>query len=237
MKHIKISSWLDNWGLITAFVIIKLLVHFLTNTIYEIHRDGFLYIELGNHLNWGYFSVPPSIAVFANIARFIFGDTDFGIRFFPAITGVISLVIIGVMVKEMGGGKMAQFLALLAFLTSPAYLRSNTLFQPVTFNQLYWLLLSFLIFRLIRTERPHYWIWIGITAGLAFLNKYSVVFFLSAFLISIFITGTRKWLKTYYPYPRYPARQSARHETCSIHPVHEKHRNGEKSALGRRDLP
>ncbi len=200
MKCQRISSWLGNWGLITAFVIIKLLVHFLTNTIYEIHRDGFLYIELGNHLNWGYFSVPPSIAVFANIARFIFGDTDFGIRFFPAIIGAISLVIIGIMVKEMGGGKMAQFLALLAFLTSPAFLRSNTLFQPVSFNQFYWLLLSFLIFRLIRTERPIYWIWIGIIAGLAFLNKYSVVFYLTAFLISIFLTSTRKWLKTYYPY-------------------------------------
>lgn len=200
MKHLRIYSWLDNWGMIAAFVIIKLLIHFLTNTIYEIHRDGFLYIELGNHLSWGYFSVPPSIAVFADIARFIFGDTDFGIRFFPAIIGGASMIIIGIMVKEMGGGKMAQFLALLAFLTSPAFLRSNTLFQPVSFNQFYWLLLSFLIFRLIRSERPVYWIWIGVIAGLAFLNKYSVVFYLAAFFISILLTSTRKWLRTFYPY-------------------------------------
>ncbi|KPK80834.1 MAG: hypothetical protein AMS27_16030 [Bacteroides sp. SM23_62_1] len=200
MKNLRILSWLDNWALITAFAIIKLLIHFLTNTIYEIHRDGFLYIELGKHLDWGYFSVPPSIAVFADISRFIFGNTDFGIRFFPAIIGGASIIIIGLMVKEMGGGKMAQFLALLAFLTSPAFLRSNTLFQPVSFNQFYWLLLSFLIFRLIRTERPVYWIWIGIVAGLAFLNKYSVVFYLAAFFVSIFITGLRRWLKTIYPY-------------------------------------
>ena len=200
MKNLKVLSLLNDWGLITAFVIIKLLIHFLTNTIYEIHRDGFLYIELGKHLSWGYFSVPPSIAVFADIARFIFGDTEFGIRFFPAIIGGASMMIIGIMVKEMGGGKIAQFIALLAFLTSPAYLRSNTLFQPVSFNQFYWLLLSYLIFRLIRTERPGYWIWIGIVAGLAFLNKYSVVFYLAAFFISIFLTSTRKWLKTFYPY-------------------------------------
>ena len=172
----KFAPWLDDWGLITIFVITKLLLHFLTNTNYEVHRDGLLYIELGKHLSWGYQSVPPSIAVFANLSRLMFGDTVFGIRFFPAIVGAISLILIGIMVKEMGGNKMAQFIALLAFLTSPAYLRSNTLFQPVSFDQFYWLLIAFLIFRLIHTEKHVYWIWIGIATGMAFLNKYSVVF-------------------------------------------------------------
>jgi hypothetical protein len=200
MNNRKISLWFDNWGLITAFVIIKLLAHFLTNTNYEVHRDGLLYIELGKHLSWGYQSVPPSIAVFANLSRLLFGDTVFGISFFPAIVGAISLILIGIMVKEMGGNKMAQFIALLAFLTSPAYLRSNTLFQPVSFDQFYWLLIAFLLFRLIHTEKPVYWIWIGIAAGMAFLNKYSVVFYMFAFLISIFLTPLRKWMKTPYPY-------------------------------------
>ncbi len=196
----RIQPWFNEWGLITVFVIIKLLIHFLTNTNYEVHRDGLLYIELGKHLSWGYQSVPPSIAVFANISRFLFGDTVFGIRFFPAIVGALSLIIIGIMVKEMGGNKMAQFIALLAFLTSPAYLRSNTLFQPVSFDEFYWLLLAFLIFRLINTERKVYWIWIGVAAGLAFLNKYSVVFYMTALLVSIFLTPQRKWLKSPYPY-------------------------------------
>src|SRR4030043_500396 len=196
----RIQPWFNECGLITVFVIIKLLIHFLTNTNYEVHRDGLLYIELGKHLSWGYQSVPPSIAVFANISRFLFGDTVFGIRFFPAIVGALSLIIIGIMVKEMGGNKMAQFIALLAFLTSPAYLRSNTLFQPVSFDEFYWLLIAFLIFRLINTERKVYWILIGVAAGLAFLNKYSVVFYMTAFLVSIFLTPQRKWLKSPSPY-------------------------------------
>jgi dolichyl-phosphate-mannose--protein O-mannosyl transferase len=141
----KFKHWLNEWALIAAFVIIKLLLHFLTNTNYEVHRDGLLYIELGKHLSWGYQSVPPSIAVFANISRLVFGDTAFGIGFFPAIIGAFSLIIIGIMVKEMGGNKMAQFIALLGFLTAPAFLRSNSLFQPVSFDEFYWLLLAFLI--------------------------------------------------------------------------------------------
>jgi hypothetical protein len=196
----KFKPWLNEWALIAAFVIIKLLLHFLTNTNYEVHRDGLLYIELGKHLSWGYQSVPPSIAVFANISRLVFGDTAFGIGFFPAIIGAFSLIIIGIMVKEMGGNKMAQFIALLGFLTAPAFLRSNSLFQPVSFDEFYWLLLAFLIFRLINTEKSVYWVWIGVVAGLAFLNKYSVVFFMIGFLISVFLTPMRKWLKSPYPY-------------------------------------
>ena len=200
MKSHWLTDWLREWWIVALFVIIKLAVHFTTNTIYELHRDAFLYSDLGEHLAWGFHSAPPSIGVFANISRFLFGDTMFALRFFPALTGACSILIIGIMVKEMGGNRMALIIASLAFLTSPAFLRSNTLFQPVTFNQFYWLLLSFLIFRLVKTDKPLYWVWIGIVSGLAFMNKYSVVFFLVAFIVSIFLSPVRKWMKTFYPY-------------------------------------
>ena len=196
----RLRLWFNEWGLIAAFAIVKLLLHFLTNTIYEVHRDGLLYIELGKHMSWGFMSVPPSIAVFASISRLLFDDTAFGINFFPAIIGASSLIIIGIMVKEMGGNKMAQFIALLAYLVSPAFLRSNSLFQPVSFDEFYWLLIAFLVFRLINTEKPMYWIWIGVTAGAAFLNKYLVVFFLIGLVVSIFLSPLRKWLRSPYPY-------------------------------------
>ena len=30
---------------------------------YELHRDEYLYLEMGKHLSWGYFEVPPLIAL------------------------------------------------------------------------------------------------------------------------------------------------------------------------------
>jgi 4-amino-4-deoxy-L-arabinose transferase-like glycosyltransferase len=179
---------------------VKLVLHFSTNTIYELHRDAFMYIDLGNHLAWGYHSVPPSIAVFANLSRFLMGDNTFAIRFFPAIIGVLSMLLIGIMVREAGGGNRAQFFALLAFLLAPAFLRSNSLFQPVSFDQFYWLLLAFLLFRLIRTGRKHYWYLIGFVAGLAFLNKYAVVFCLAGILVGVLSTPLKKWLGTPHPW-------------------------------------
>ena len=200
MPKISASSWISTWWLVLLFCIVKLLLHLLTNANYELQRDAFMYIDLGNHLAWGYHSVPPSIAVFANISRLLLGDTTFAIRFFPAILGVLSIMLIGIMVKEAGGGKWAQFFACLAFLAAPAFLRSNSLFQPVSFNQFYWLLLAFFIFRLIRTNRSVYWYLIGLVAGLAFLNKYSVVFYLIGIIAAILLTPLRAWLRKPQPY-------------------------------------
>ena len=200
MSRITSSAWIRTWWLVLSFSIIKLLLHLLTNTSYELQRDAFMYIDLGNHLAWGYQSVPPSIAVFANISRFLLGDTTFAIRFFPAIAGVLSIILIGIMVREAGGGKWAQFFACLSFLAAPAFLRSNTLFQPVSFNQFYWLMLAFLIFRLIRSQKPFYWYLIGLVAGLAFLNKYSVVFYLFGIIVAVLLTPLRGWLRKPQPY-------------------------------------
>ncbi len=200
MNLIPKKSWLRTWWIVAAFMALKLIVHFSTSTIYELHRDAFMYIDLGNHLAWGYNSVPPSIAVFANLSRFLMGDNTFAIRFFPAITGVLSLLLIGIMVREAGGGNRAQFFALLTFLLAPVFLRCNSLFQPVSFDQFYWLLLAFLLFRLIRTGRKYYWYLIGLAAGLAFLNKYAVVFYIAGILVGILATPLRKWLGTPHPW-------------------------------------
>ncbi len=126
--------------LIIFFVIIKLLIHFLTFANYELHRDAYLYYAQSEHLAWGYVAVPPSIAVVGKIATTLFGNTTFGLRFFPALIGAFNLVIIGLMAKELNGKKATLILASLVFLLSPAYLHTNTLFQPVSFNQFYWLL-------------------------------------------------------------------------------------------------
>ena len=125
------------WILIISLSLIKLIFHFLTNTNYELHRDAFLYLALGDHLDWSFMSVPPVIAVLGNITRFLFGDSVFSIRLFPALIGAVAIVIIGMIIRNLGGKTWAILLGCSAFILSPAFLRSNTLFQPVSFNQFF----------------------------------------------------------------------------------------------------
>jgi len=187
--HKKLSK---EWLLIISLALIKLTIHFLTNTNYELHRDAFLYLALGDHLDWGFMSVPPTIAVLGNITRFLFGDSVFSIRLFPALVGAVSVVMIGLIIKNLGGKTWAILLGCSAFILSPAFLRSNTLFQPVAFNQFYWLLTTYFFIKLLKTHNPKFWIHLGIVWGLAFLNKYSIAFLAFAFLVSLLLTSNRK---------------------------------------------
>ncbi len=134
----------QKWNILIVFCLVKLLIHLITNTNYNFHRDEYLYLALGNHLSWGYMEVPPVIAAIAKMAH-LFGATLFITRLFPALIGCITVWLIGVMVRDMGGKKWAQVLACLAFILSPEFLRSNTLFQPVSFNQFCWFLSPFSI--------------------------------------------------------------------------------------------
>ncbi len=185
---VKISK---EWMIILIFALAKLLVHFLTYANYELHRDAYLYYAQSEHLAWGYVAVPPSIAVVGKIATLIFGNTTFGLRFFPALIGSFNLVIIGLMVKELRGKNTALILASLAYLLSPSYLHTNALYQPVCFNQFYWLLGGYLILLMIKRNDPKFWIWIALVFALAFLNKYSIVFFAFAFVVSLLISPYR----------------------------------------------
>jgi len=180
-----------DWQLILFFAAVKILIHFFTFSNFELHRDAYLYYAHSEHLAWGYVAVPPSIAIIGKLATFIFGNTVFGLRFFPALIGGINLILIGLAVKELGGKRIAIALASLAIIISPSYLHVNALFQPVSFNHFYWLLSGYLILLMIKRNNPKIWIWIGIVFGFAFLNKYSIVFFILAFAISLVISKYR----------------------------------------------
>jgi hypothetical protein len=57
-----------------VFVGLKLLLHFVTIFIapYEVHRDEFLYLAMGEHLRLWTMDFPPAIAILAKLARLIF---------------------------------------------------------------------------------------------------------------------------------------------------------------------
>ena len=83
-------------------------------------------------------------------------------------------------------------------MASGAFLRGNSLFMPVCFDQFFWLLSSYLIFKMVITKNPKLWLWIGLVFGLAFLNKYSIVFFASVVIVALFISEHRRLLASKY---------------------------------------
>ncbi len=193
------SKILTNFNLVlAALIILKLLAHFLTSSNYELHRDAYLYIAQSNHLAFGYWSTPPFTAFMAKISALLFGESIFAYRLFPALTGAASLYLIGLIVKTLRGSTWALLLAGSAFLFSVAFLRSNSLLQPVSYDQFFWLLSFFLIVKMISQNEPRYWLYIAVAWGLGFLNKYSMVIFALPFVAGLLLTPRRRLLFSSY---------------------------------------
>jgi hypothetical protein len=126
------------------------------------------------------------------------GDSPFAIGFFPALIGALSVIVIALIVKELDGGKWAIVMACSAFILSPAFLRSNTFLMPVSFDQFAWLLSGYFIVKLVQSQNPKYWMHLGVVWGLAFLNKYAIVFFALAFLLALLLTPNRSLIRSKY---------------------------------------
>lgn len=179
-------------AVIAVFAALKLALHFFTNTNYELHRDTYLYLALADHLDFGFVSVPPGIAVIAKLSNVLFGDSDFAVGVFPALIGVASLLVIGLLVKEFEGEIWALVLACASFVLSPAFLRSNTFLQPVSFDQFFWLWSAYFIVKLLKSQNPIYWLHLSVVWGLAFLTKYAIVFLVLAFLAALALSPHRR---------------------------------------------
>jgi hypothetical protein len=138
--------------------------------------------------------VPPMIPFIGWLTEGLLGDSVVAVRFFPAIVGSLSVFLVGSMVREMGGRKTAQLVAVLGFVISPVFLGTNNLFQPVSFNQFWWLVLCYLSVRIVNGGKDRYWYALGVAVGLAILTKYSIAFLVIALCGGILISPHRRIL-------------------------------------------
>ncbi|MEO7215889.1 glycosyltransferase family 39 protein [Mucilaginibacter sp.] len=179
---------------IMIFVAIKVLLNALAISRFGFHRDEFLHLVLADHLDWGYKEVPPFIAMLAKITLSVFGDSVFAARIFSTIASGLIVWLTGRIAVELGGRRFAITLACLALIFSPAFAASGYLFQPVVFDQLWWVLTVWLFCKYLNTADVRYLYWLGAAVGFGMLTKYSMAFFTFSLIIGILISKERKLL-------------------------------------------
>lgn len=185
---------------LTSFVAVKVLIHLFTANGLGFQRDEFLYLALGRHLDWGYWSNPPFIGLVGWFTQTFLGDSLLATRFPSALAGGALLWLAGSMVRELGGGRFAQWICGLAMLFSVAWLRTSSMLQPVPFDILCWTFLSFFTLKWQKTGDQRWWWWIGAAAGVGFMIKYTMVFWAAGFLCALLLTSQRRVLLTAAPW-------------------------------------
>jgi Dolichyl-phosphate-mannose-protein mannosyltransferase len=189
-------------SLVLLQAVLKLGLHVTVNlrTPYGFHRDELLYLGMGRHFQlWG-MDFPPAIAVLAEVSRALLGDSITAIRFLPAVFGCLLLVLAAVIARELGGGRIAQGLAAFCVLTSPLFLRSANLMQPVVMNQLVWTGGLYALLRLCRGYGPGNWLLLGLVLGLGLLTDFNVALIGLAIVLGVLRSPLRFALLTPWPW-------------------------------------
>ncbi|TSD66181.1 glycosyltransferase family 39 protein [Inquilinus sp. KBS0705] len=179
---------------ILIFVVLKVALNLFAISNFGFHRDEFLHLVLADHLDWGYKEVPPFIALLAKITITLFGNSVFAARIFTTLASGIIIWLTGQITAELGGRRFAITVACLAMILSPAFAASGYLFQPVVFDQLWWVLTVWLFVKYLNTASVQYLYWLGVAVGLGMLTKYSMAFFTFSLIIGILISKERKLL-------------------------------------------
>jgi hypothetical protein len=179
---------------ILIFVLIKVVLNLFAMPHFGFQRDEMLHLAIGDHLAWGYKEVPPFIAVLARISTVVFGSSIFATRIFSTLFAGAIIWFTGLITVELGGRKFAIALACLALIFSPAFEASDYLFQPVVFDQFWWVLTVYLLIKYINNSSVKYLYFLGVAIGVGLLTKYTMGFFTVALIGGLLLTKQRRLL-------------------------------------------
>ncbi len=186
------------WIFATLLVLKAVVQWIAVSPAYDLQRDEYLHLDLANHLGAGYLSVPPFTAFNSLLIDYLGGGV-FWVRFFPALYGALTMLLIWKMVQRLGGGWFAQVLAGLLYICS-GYSRLNMLYQPNSFDVLSWTLLFWLLLKYIDEQKNVDLLWMGVVAGFGILNKYNIFFLLLGLAAALLLSPQRKIFRNKYLY-------------------------------------
>lgn len=166
-----------------------LLQCFLIDSVYDLQRDEYLHLDQANHLAFGYTSVPPFSSWIAVIIK-ILGNGVFWIKFFPALFGALTIVVVWLVIEELKGSLQAKIFGATCILFS-ALLRLNTLYQPNSFDVLSWTATFYFLIKYINTDKSKWMLWTAVVFALGFLNKYNIIFLALGVIPALIITKSR----------------------------------------------
>jgi Dolichyl-phosphate-mannose-protein mannosyltransferase len=187
-------------AILVYLALVKLLLHLLSADNYGYFRDELYYVAAGERLDLGYVDYPPFVAIVARVTRTLFGDSLVALHLFPALAGAVVVMLAGLMARELGGGRFAQGLAVLATLIAPSILVFGTWLSMDAFDQLFWVLGTYVLLLILKRDRPRLWPVFGLVAGLGLLTKLTMLYLGLAVFLALLLTPVRRHLLTPWPW-------------------------------------
>jgi 4-amino-4-deoxy-L-arabinose transferase-like glycosyltransferase len=148
-----------------------------------------------------YLDHPPMVAWCVRLGTFLFGDTNFGVRF----SGLVAMALIQLLLADIVWRTLRDFrYVAIAVLLPDATLAYGLLMAkaaPDTAQIAFALAMVWSLVRLTLSDNPRWWLLAGMFGGLALLSKYTTVLLLPAVLAYLLAPpGRMKRLSSPYPW-------------------------------------
>jgi 4-amino-4-deoxy-L-arabinose transferase-like glycosyltransferase len=153
---------------------------------YGYHRDELYFLSASRHLAFGYVDQPPIAVLVAWLARVALGNTLLGLRVIPAVLTGCVVALSGAMARELDGSRFAQAFAALC-VASGGLLAVGHLEGPTVYDVFVWVLVSFLVLRILRTGNPRLWLAVGLVVGVGLEAKNTSLMLLAGLAIGFVV--------------------------------------------------
>lgn len=186
----------NEYMVVVIIAAVKLCMHLYAGRHYGYFVDELYYIACSDHLDWGYVDQPPLIALLTKIVRLLLGDSLPAIRLLPALAGAGTVLLTGLLARELGGGRFALGIATLGVLVAPGFLATDNLLSMNAFEPLFWSGCAYVLIRIIKTGNQKLWAWFGLLAGIGLQNKHSMLIFGCGIVVGLLLTPERRFFRT-----------------------------------------
>jgi 4-amino-4-deoxy-L-arabinose transferase-like glycosyltransferase/membrane-associated phospholipid phosphatase len=169
------QHWLRLGYVLIAALLGARLAYIASGTIQLSFDEAYQWLW-SKHLALSYYSKPPLIAYTQFLGTSLWGDNEFGVRFFsPVIAAILSLLGLRFFAREVNA--RAGFFLLL-ILTATVLMSAGAVLMTIDpLSVLFWTAAMLSGWRAIQDDagvRP--WLWVGLWMGLGFLSKATELF-------------------------------------------------------------
>lgn len=174
------------------------LLHILVNGRYGFHRDELQTFNNARHLAWGYVEYPPLTAVIGRVELAWFGDSLRGFRFFPALSQGLVFLLTGLAARELGASREAQLVAAVGAVIGGAPLFYGGFLSYTSLDYPFWILIAYLLIRLLRSDDARWWLAIGAMIGVGLMIKYTMAFLAFGVVGGMLLAPARQYFRSHW---------------------------------------
>ncbi len=186
---------------LAALLLVLLTVfRFWYDTQHELVQDEAYYWQWSRHLDWGYYDNTPLMAPVIRLFTLLLGTNELGVRAGATVCALIAGIFIYLLAKRLLGPTVALASLVLANVV-PLFAAGSVIMTQDPVQLALWAAALYVIQRAL-TDRPRWWIWAGLLAGLAAQAKLNALLLLPSVFLYLLLSPTarERWLRRPEPY-------------------------------------